>query len=132
MPEPVRFARISEAYSSGVNVYLRQRQWDAPVRDKVEISNEAQQKAKEYLSKIKDESSSENSASIAQTGESDDILSLPASAPIDEIRKAYLAAIKQYHPDNFASFSPEFRKLAEEKSKQINLAYKKLTSAATP
>ena len=75
-----------------------------------------------------DQPSPDQSSSKLQTGNDPEILSLPPDATKDQIRKAYIGAIKLYHPDNFAGLSPEFAKLAEEKSKQINLAYKKLTS----
>ena len=127
MPEPVKFARIAAAYTTSANVYFRPRSApDNPLRDTVQISSEAQEKSKEYLSKLNEKSSSEKLSSKPQ-GKSLDILHLSGDATKDQIRKAYLDAIKQYHPDNFAGFGPEFRELAEEKSKQINLAYQKLT-----
>jgi DnaJ like chaperone protein len=95
--------------------------------DTVQISEEAYEKSREYMTRLREESSSEQSSTELQTGNGLDILSLPSDATRDQIRKAYLGAMKQYHPDNFAGLSPEFQKLAEEKSKQINLAYQKLT-----
>jgi DnaJ like chaperone protein len=127
MPEPVRFARIAEAYSNSANVYIRPRSLpNNPCGDTVEISTEAQEKSREFLSKVKEESSSENSPSKRQPEDVISILNISTSASKDQIRKAYLAAIKRYHPDKFAGLCPEFRELAEEKSKQINLAYRKL------
>lgn len=128
MSEPVRFFRIADAYLSSSNVYFRSRKVTGnPLEDTVQISSEAQEKSREFLSKVRDESSSKQSSSKPHAEKNLDILHLPPEATREQIRKAYLAAIKQYHPDNFAGFSPEFLKLAEEKSKQINLAYKKLT-----
>ncbi|MGC9194123.1 MAG: J domain-containing protein [Syntrophobacteraceae bacterium] len=69
----------------------------------------------------------QNSGSQLQSGDNLQIFNLSSNAGFDQIHSAYLAAIKQYHPDNFSSYSPEFQKLAEEKSKQIILAYEKLT-----
>ena len=130
MPEPVRFARIAEAYSNDAYVYFRQQSLpNNSVRDRVEISSEAQEKYKEFLSTVKKESQSQNPAPRGQPEGGIAILNLSSTATRDQIRKAYRAAIKQYHPDNFAGLSPEFRELAEEKSKQINLAYRKLTGA---
>ncbi|HYA41386.1 MAG TPA: J domain-containing protein, partial [Syntrophobacteraceae bacterium] len=69
--------------------------------------------------KLRQESSVENTASSSNQPQSTaDIFDLPANATKGQIRAAYLKAIKKYHPDNFAGFSPEFQKLAEEKSKQ--------------
>ena len=81
------------------------------------------------MMQMEDEPSSNQPSPKLQTGNDPEILSLPPNATRDQIRKAYIGAIKQYHPDNFAGLSPEFARLAEEKSKQINLAYKKLTSS---
>jgi curved DNA-binding protein CbpA len=128
MPEPVRFARIAEAYTNNTNVYYRPRsQPGCPSGDTVQISTEAQAKSREFLLKLKDESSSDRPSAKSQTGNGPDILRLPPNATMDQIRRAYLGAIKQYHPDNFANLPPEFLKLAEEKCKEINLAYQKLT-----
>ncbi len=128
MPEPVQFARIAEAYSSSANLSFRPRSVpENPFRDSVEISSEAQEKSRELLSKMKAESPPEEASPKPRREDEIDIFGLSSNAPRDQVRKAYLSAIKQYHPDNFSGLSPEFRKLAEEKSKQINLAYKKLT-----
>jgi DnaJ like chaperone protein len=129
MSEPVRFARIAEAYSASTNVYCRPRSLTGnPLRDTVQISREAQEKSKEFMMKLKEESSSDQPSPKRQPGDDPDILYLPTNATRDQIRRAYLGAIKQYHPDKFASLCPEFRKLAEEKCKEIILAYQKLTS----
>jgi DnaJ-class molecular chaperone len=100
---------------------------DNPLKDTVQISGEALEKSKEFLLKLNQQPSSEEPASKPRAENNLDILNLSADATREQIRKAYLAAIKQYHPDNFAGLSPEFRELAEEKSKQIILAYQKLT-----
>ncbi len=129
MPEPVRIARIAEAYSTSAKIYSEPRSLpDNPFSDTVQISSEAQEKSRQFLLKLKVESSSEEPSPKPQAENNPNILHLSANATRDQIRKAYLAAIKQYHPDNFAGLSPEFRELAEEKSKQINLAYQKLTA----
>jgi DnaJ-domain-containing protein 1 len=130
MPEPVRFARITVAYSTSANTCLRPQSLpDNKPSDTVQISTEAQEKSRELWLKIKAQYSSEKPSPKTQAENGIEVLQLSPNATMDQIRKAYLTAIKQYHPDNFAGFSPEFRQLAEEKSKQINLAYKKLTGA---
>ncbi len=130
MPEPVQFARIAQAYSTSANTCLRPLSLsDNSFKDTVQISREAQEKSREFWFNIKGESSSEDPCPQTQAGNDTEVLNLSANATMDQIRKAYLATIKQYHPDNFAGSPPEFRQLAEEKSKQINLAYKKLTGA---
>jgi len=52
------------------------------------------------------------------------ILEVSSNATIDEIKRAYRDKMMQYHPDKVASLGKEFQILAEEKSKEINIAYK--------
>ena len=130
MSEPIRFARIAEAYSTNSSVYSRPRSFSySRFGDTIQISEEAQEKAKAFMMKIQEEPSSDQPPARSQTGNIPDILNLSANASKDQIRKAYMGAIKQYHPDNFANFCSEFQELAEEKCKEINLAYRKLTTA---
>lgn len=132
MSEPVRFGRISKAYTTSANINFRPRSVpDGFGRDTVQISREALEKSKEFLLKLKEGSSPEENSTAKRQAENNlEILNLSTNATRDQIHKAYRSAMKQYHPDNFAGFCPEFRKLAEEKSKQINLAYKKLTGCS--
>ena len=130
MSEPIRFARIAEAYSTNSRVYSRPRSpSNSQFGDTVQISEEAQEKSKAFMMKILADPSSDQPSVQSQTGNTPDILNLSSNATRDQIRRAYKGAIKQYHPDNFANFCSEFQKLAEEKCKEINLAYQKLTTA---
>ncbi|MGV8073950.1 MAG: DnaJ family molecular chaperone [Syntrophobacteraceae bacterium] len=54
------------------------------------------------------------------------MLETGSDAGVGEIRRAYLHAIKHYHPDKHAYLPPEFRRLAEVRSKQINELYNNL------
>ena len=54
------------------------------------------------------------------------ILGLQPSADFDEIKKAYRNLSKEYHPDKVAHLGEEFRQVAEEKMKEINVAYNHL------
>jgi DnaJ-class molecular chaperone len=49
-------------------------------------------------------------------------LDLKADAPIDEVRKAYKDMVRVWHPDRFGD-NPRLRAKANEKLKEINLAY---------
>ena len=129
MPNPIRFAAtVVAVYPTNAGNYSRQRNPSyTPVEDRVQISNEAKQKSREFFFKRQQESSVATTGSPGNQPQSGiDIFDLPANATKDQIRKAYITAIKKYHPDKFADFCPEFQKLAEEKSKKINLAYRKL------
>jgi DnaJ-domain-containing protein 1 len=125
MPEPVRPASNVDFYIQSPQVN-RQSPQGGRFQDTVQISGEAQQKCRELLSKINDQFSSEQSSQEPPSQNIPDIFRIAPNATKDEIRSAYLAAIKRYHPDNFATLPEEFQELAEEKSKQINLVYKKL------
>ena len=54
------------------------------------------------------------------------VLGLQAGAGFDEIKKAYRKLSKEYHPDKVSHLGEEFRKVAEEKMKEINVAYNHL------
>lgn len=58
-----------------------------------------------------------------------DILGVNASASPDEIKKAYKKLMMQYHPDKVANLGSELQALAEQKTKQINSAYRFLREA---
>jgi len=51
------------------------------------------------------------------------VLGIPKSATNDEVKKAYRAMARKYHPDKVNSLGESYRKSAEEKFKSINSAY---------
>lgn len=51
------------------------------------------------------------------------ILGVAQDADMEEIRRAYLARISEYHPGKVAALGAELRALAERKLHEINLAY---------
>lgn len=129
-----RLTSVLKAYTEGSGVGYKARPTSVQVQDTVQISSEGLQKSKAFLAGLNSETSPEEVASSEEVPSSPpqasvnlEILNLSSNASMDQIHKAYLSAIKQYHPDKFNAYGPEFTKLAEEKSKQINLAYKKLT-----
>jgi len=127
MPDFVRITRVDESRSTGVEACGRPRSVPGNrFEDTLQISREAYEKSREYMMRLKNDASSDQSSSQPQVGNSLEILSLPPDATKDQIRRAYLGAIKLYHPDKFAGLCSEFRSLAEEKSKQINMAYENL------
>lgn len=58
-----------------------------------------------------------------------EILGVSPSASPEEIRAAYMALVKKYHPDRYQD--SDLKKQAEEKMKQINAAYDMLTKKQT-
>ncbi|MCL2695620.1 MAG: J domain-containing protein [Clostridiales bacterium] len=57
------------------------------------------------------------------------VLGIKEGASQEEIRRAYLALVKKYHPDKYAD-NP-LRELAGEKLKEVNAAYEMLQGKAT-
>ena len=53
------------------------------------------------------------------------VLKISANANIDEIRYAYKTLISQYHPDKVATLGTELKELCEQKTKEINAAYRR-------
>jgi len=51
------------------------------------------------------------------------VLGLEPGASEEEIKKSYRKLSMQYHPDKVRHLGDEFRKVAEEKMKEINIAY---------
>ena len=51
------------------------------------------------------------------------LLGLEKNATKEEIKKAYRKLSMQYHPDKVGHLGQEFQKVAEEKMKEINIAY---------
>jgi DnaJ like chaperone protein len=128
MPESIRAARIVETFYARSYTTYRNLGGQAPsARDSVQISKEALDKFRKLKENQNSEQSDEQAASIeSDLKESLNILDLSATANPAQVRKAYLFAVNRYHPDKFANMPPEFRKLAEEKTKEINTAYDRL------
>ena len=58
-----------------------------------------------------------------------DVLQVPATASLDEVKLAYRRRIAEYHPDKTGGLGEELKALAEEKSKLINAAYEQALRA---
>lgn len=54
------------------------------------------------------------------------VLGVEPGADFDRIKSAYRQLSRQYHPDKVSHLGEEFRKVAEEKMKEINEAYQAL------
>ncbi len=59
-----------------------------------------------------------------------EILGLSPGASQEEIKEAYRKLSKENHPDLVGHLGEEFRRVAEEKMKEINMAYQHLKNAA--
>ena len=56
------------------------------------------------------------------------VLNIPKNASQEEIKKAYKQLANKYHPDKVLHLGDEFKKLAEKRFKEIQEAYRELTS----
>ncbi|MGD2028342.1 MAG: DnaJ domain-containing protein [Desulfobacterales bacterium] len=56
------------------------------------------------------------------------VLNVPRNASQEEIKKAYKQLANKYHPDKVLHLGDEFKKMAEERFKEIQEAYRELTS----
>jgi hypothetical protein len=61
-----------------------------------------------------------------------EILGLPPSASLDELRTAYKRLIKQYHPDRVHGLAPAFTRLAEAQTRRLNAAYQQALISVVP
>ncbi len=52
------------------------------------------------------------------------VFKLPADADLRAVKKAYLEALKRYHPDRVADLGEELVELAEQKTREYNEAFK--------
>lgn len=51
------------------------------------------------------------------------VLGVTATAPIDEVRRAYLKLMRRFHPDQTATSDFESKRRAEESARRLNVAY---------
>ncbi len=56
------------------------------------------------------------------------VLNIPRNASQEDIKKAYKQLANKYHPDKVLHLGDEFKKMAEERFKEIQQAYRELTS----
>jgi hypothetical protein len=57
------------------------------------------------------------------------VLGVAPGATFEQVRQAWRARITQYHPDKVAHLAPEFRALAEQKTRELNEALAALAKA---
>lgn len=56
-----------------------------------------------------------------------DVLGVTRGASRDEVRRAYHARVREFHPDRVAGAAAEIQRLAEQRTRELNAAYRALT-----
>jgi len=128
MPEPIRVRVIEFVYQDGQDVQKKANAAPYSVKDSVNISKQAYEKfraqGRQQLIVPPDGRDEKNESRPDPAPERDlNTPDLNSKAKREEIRKAYLEAVKKYHPDKFSNHPPELMRNAEEKMKQINAVY---------
>ena len=57
------------------------------------------------------------------------LLGLEPGADFSAVKAAWRRMLQQYHPDKFAHLDPEFQRIAADKTRDINAAYRLLAQA---
>ena len=60
-----------------------------------------------------------------------DVLGLPSSATIEQVKEAFKRLVKQNHPDRLHDMSPALRTLAETETKRLNAAFRQALVAVS-
>lgn len=129
MVEPIRAVRTADCYSECTqNIRANNGRYTPRARDTVRFSREAIEMSKKFLQPGGELSDERRPETDRERQGNMNLLRLGQDATAEEIRAAYLEAIKRYHPDRYQTLPPEFRELAEEKTKEINSAYTRLTN----
>jgi uncharacterized membrane protein YkvA (DUF1232 family) len=87
---------------------------------------------REYAARGTEEGGKERASSQRRAGGSEPpfdpyrVLAIPPSASADEIRSAYKARMREYHPDKVGHLGVELRELAHRKALEIQKAYRQL------
>ena len=98
----------------------QRRAWEQARRDAQERQLQAEQEREA-------ERQRERAVAAAKLFQKEDewwsVLEVSRYASPEEIRRAYIRKMQQYHPDRVAGLAPEFVELAERRSKVFNAAY---------
>jgi DnaJ-class molecular chaperone len=134
MTEPIRFRIFEIVYQNDYDIPKKVGPVPYLVKDSVNISSEALEKFRaQGMQKLIVPLGGANEGNKNRQDPEPKInfetLDLNSGAKPEQIRKAYLEAIKKYHPDKFLNRPPEVLRAAEEKTKQINTAYSILKKA---
>jgi DnaJ-domain-containing protein 1 len=147
---PVIWREHRRLWSKGASSSERQaeRRREQERRNREELHREAQETERQHLAELQREAErqrpqaeegreaerpyqqgSDPAAAQCPTQEWWRLLEVAPSATKDEIVRNYRQKIRQCHPDRVAGLAPEFRELAEERSKELNAAYAQAMSA---
>jgi len=134
MTEPIRFRIFEIVYQNDYDIPKKVGPVPYLVKDSVNISSEALEKFRaqgmqKLIVPLGGANEENKNRQDPEPKINFETLDLNSGAKPEQIRKAYLEAIKKYHPDKFLNRPPEVLRAAEEKTKQINTAYSILKKA---
>jgi DnaJ-domain-containing protein 1 len=107
---------------------------EGKTQTKSESKTHQHEQQKQQKQKQKEERKAPPKRPAASSGLSpEEVLGLKVNEPftMGELKKRYFELLKQNHPDRVNSMGPDFKKLAEKNTKQINEAYEKLKKKAS-
>lgn len=110
---------FSVLYADGVDIGEARRQWAATLAEHSKLDSEFWLLIDAFY--VPSELTAYKAACLAE-------LALPTGASEADVRSAYRALSRDYHPDLHSSASGPLKKLAEDKMKRINEAYDHLSS----
>ncbi len=90
---------------------------------RVVTSNKLMVKSGRFAKKLKDKTASPPAAPTPAPKPAHEVLGVAKGASVDEAKRAYLDLVKQVHPDRGDALSPEMKRLAEARTKELNDAF---------
>jgi DnaJ-domain-containing protein 1 len=102
------------------------------VRMQAEEAEKQRQFEREKAEREKEERNTRESTNDSHKAKADtnkdpyEVLGVSRNASFEEIKKAYRGLANKYHPDKVSNLAPEFQEMANEKLKEINLAWAKI------
>lgn len=125
-PEEAKVMRLEDKIRRDAEELKKEQQKKEPPKQKKEEKKKEEPK-KEY----KKEPPKRPVADVGPTPESVFEIKSGEKLTPAELKSRYHELLKQSHPDRVASMGPDFKKLAEIKTKEINEAYSKLKKKAS-
>lgn len=130
-PEEPKVMRLEEKIKRDAEELKKEKQKFQQQNKKEEPKKEQPKKEQHKKEEQKQEPPKRPAADLGPTPESVFELLPGQKLTPSELKSRYHELLKQSHPDRVASMGPDFKKLAEKKTKELNDAYQKLKKKAS-